>query len=937
MLGPGRLARSNPWALRLAAAFLFVLCLVWAAPGHAVRNTPIFMLHSYSQEYPWTKRQHEGFLRELGARVPDAIDVSVEYLDSKRVPYTTAYAYSFAGKLAQKYAALEPKLIYVTDDNALLFALAHLTRIFPKAPIFFSGINDYGMKQRIDPRQVTGVFENKEIAPNLDLMRQLAPGVRDILVVGDESETYQAIRHEIVAELAHQPDIQAQFLSHGGIERMVAALQGRKEQFVFLTTLGAMTDAAGNTLTLPETIAAIVQAGRFVIISMEDVYLYPGVLGGYVTSGYKQGAAAAELGARYLAGTAVVDIKPIGSSPNEYIIDGGELGRLGLTMPHELAGRTTILNPLPTFYERNLKLVVHSLYAFALLFVASLAASIYALMRKNQQIARTSKNLEAQAELMKEVQGNLVSAQRIARIGSWEWTPGSDSVTWSEGLHLILRRDLGSAAPTLRSLPQSCTPESWARLEAAVARTLETGTPYELELEMNREDGSTCWTTARGEAVPGPDGAVVKLRGTVHDITERKRAEHALRASEERHRRLFESSRDALMTLAPPSWRFTSANQATLELFRAVSASAFIQLGPWNVSPERQPDGRLSDEKTQEMVATAMREGEIVFEWEHQRLDGSLFPADVWITRMDLGGEVFLQATVRDMTERKRAETARDLLEGQLRESQKMEALGTLAGGVAHDFNNALAAIIGNVELARQDIGSGHAALVSLEEIGKASRRAKDLVQQILAFGRRQKLERKVMSLALVVVESARLLRATLPANVSLSVDCRPDTPAVLADATQVNQILLNLCSNAMQSIQAQARPGAIEVCLSVYDLTQGEAHGELRPGRYACLTVRDNGSGMDEATRARIFEPFFTTKPMGKGTGLGLSVVHGIVEAHAASLEVESTPGEGSEFIFPQSKRRPRTSSHSLRTRRQITGRGSMCFTWMMKKPSYS
>ncbi len=267
---------------------------------------------------------------------------------------------------------------------------------------------------------------------------------------------------------------------------------------------------------------------------------------------------------------------------------------------------------------------------------------------------------------------------------------------------------------------------------------------------------------------------------------------------------------------------------------------------------------------------------------------------------IDDKGEVLQLAVTRDITPRKLAEDARARLETQLRESQKMEALGTLAGGIAHDFNNALAAILGNAELARRDVGPGHAALESLDEIGKASRRAKDLVQQILAFGRRQNLERTVMSLEPVVAESARLLRATLPAQVSLRVDCLGATPVVLANPTQVNQILLNLCGNALQAVQNQERPAKIEVRLEAF--TRAEAHGALPPGRYACLTVRDNGCGMDEATRSRIFEPFFTTKPVGQGTGLGLSVVHGIVRAHDASIEVHSAPGEGSEFriCFP-------------------------------------
>ena len=249
----------------------------------------------------------------------------------------------------------------------------------------------------------------------------------------------------------------------------------------------------------------------------------------------------------------------------------------------------------------------------------------------------------------------------------------------------------------------------------------------------------------------------------------------------------------------------------------------------------------------------------------------------------------------RDVTQRMREDERRQ-------ESQRLESLGVLAAGVAHDFNNALALILGNVDLARQDLAPGHPALVSLEEIGKASRRAKELVQQILAFGRRQKLERKATSLALVVVETARMVRAMLPAMVSLNVGCEGDAPAVLADATQVKQILLNLCSNAMQAIQDQGRPGVIEIGLDSYVHAQGGASGDLHPGRYARLTVRDSGPGMDDATRARIFEPFFTTKPKGKGTGLGLSVVHGIVQAHEAKMEVKSAPGEGAAFhiYFP-------------------------------------
>ncbi len=293
-----------------------------------------------------------------------------------------------------------------------------------------------------------------------------------------------------------------------------------------------------------------------------------------------------------------------------------------------------------------------------------------------------------------------------------------------------------------------------------------------------------------------------------------------------------------------------------------------------------------------------------------QRGDGRVLEAQLDCVRVE-GSALGVRIALMDISARKRAEAARLLLESQLRESQKMEALGTLAGGIAHDFNNALAAIIGNVDLARQDVGPGHAALESLEEIDKSSRRAKALVQQILIFGRRQPTERKVIALAPIVEESARLLHATLPAAMNLKVECAADAPAVLADAGQIEQVVLNLCNNAWYAIRRQGLPGTIEIrleaCARAPDGTSDSASaydplGQLQPGRYACLSVRDNGTGMDAATQGHLFEPFFTTKPMNEGTGLGLSVVHGIVRGHHGVIQVHSQLGEGTVFriYFP-------------------------------------
>ncbi len=255
----------------------------------------------------------------------------------------------------------------------------------------------------------------------------------------------------------------------------------------------------------------------------------------------------------------------------------------------------------------------------------------------------------------------------------------------------------------------------------------------------------------------------------------------------------------------------------------------------------------------------------------------------------------------RDLTGRKKTEAHRNELEAQLRESHKMQAVGTMAGGIAHDFNNILGAILGNVELAKSDCGPGSAALESLLEIEKAGRRARDLVRQILTFSRNEPPRRTAVALAEVAHDTERLLRVTLPPAIELHMHLPTGLPPVLADATQVEQALLNLCTNAIHAIQSM---GSARGCIHVEavavqpDQRLCERLG-LATADYVALSVRDTGPGMDAATLQRIFEPFFTTKPVGQGTGLGLAVVHGVMRTHEGAVDVQSTPGEGSRFTL--------------------------------------
>jgi signal transduction histidine kinase/ActR/RegA family two-component response regulator len=264
-------------------------------------------------------------------------------------------------------------------------------------------------------------------------------------------------------------------------------------------------------------------------------------------------------------------------------------------------------------------------------------------------------------------------------------------------------------------------------------------------------------------------------------------------------------------------------------------------------------------------------------------------------SRDEQGKPLRAVGTHSDLSDRKQAEERRVQLEAQLREAQKMEAIGTLAGGVAHDFNNVLAGILGNVELASQDVGEHHPARANLEQIRRASLRARNLVQQILAFSRRQPQLLVSQPLRPLVEESLTLLRATLPSSVQLHITLDDDPLHVQADATQIQQVLMNLCTNSWHALQASS--GRIEIGLESVEPGELQMPADLPSGRLAHLWVGDDGCGMDAATQARIFEPFFTTKPVGQGTGLGLAVVHGIVTAHGGAIRVESAPSRGSRF----------------------------------------
>ncbi len=382
-----------------------------------------------------------------------------------------------------------------------------------------------------------------------------------------------------------------------------------------------------------------------------------------------------------------------------------------------------------------------------------------------------------------------------------------------------------------------------------------------------------------------------------HDISEQMLAEKALRESEEKFAIAFRASPVSLTIVELATGRFIEVNHSFERITGYTREETIgrttLELGLWPNGVGREAfAGRLDREGIVRnlIVVFRTRDGRDI----HTRLNSEV---------IQLGGQRCILSLIEDISEEHRAEEEKALLEAQLRQSQKLEALGTLAGGIAHDFNNILTAIVVNQELAVMDIDNPVELRDRLSEISRASNRAKDLVRQILAFSRQQSESVRVKQrLASIVQEAMALLRASLPSTIEIEQDLSVEAPPALVDATQLHQVVMNLCTNAAHAMRD--RPGKLKVRLAARSLdeTQARALSGLAPGAYTQVTISDTGHGMTKAVLARIFEPFFTTKGPGEGTGLGLAVVHGIMKDHGGGIFVESTPDVGTQFdlFFP-------------------------------------
>jgi PAS domain S-box-containing protein len=500
-----------------------------------------------------------------------------------------------------------------------------------------------------------------------------------------------------------------------------------------------------------------------------------------------------------------------------------------------------------------------------------------------------------QARTLRRSKACLADAQRLSGTGSFAWRVSNGDLLWSGEMFRIFQYD-PATKPIMELVLQRVHPEDAVLVRQTIARASQDGNDFDIEHRLLMPDGCVKHLHVVGHAERDQSGEF-EFVGAVMDITERQRAVEAVQSVKNRFRAMVEKSAEGILLMLPEKGI----------IYASPSVERVLGYRPEELA------GQSVQALTDRLVHVDYRQQhadiwtqllqdpdhELTTELMLQHKDGSWR----WIesTTRNLLQDRGVQAVVvnfRDITERKLAEAERERLEQRLRQAAKMEAGGRLAGGIAHDFNNVLAGIFAYGEMLAEETPGGSPLKRYAQNVLVAATRGRALVEQILGYSRSQRGKRAPVDLAHVVAETLELVRGSLPANIRLE-SSAPQMPlVVIGDATQLHQVVTNLCSNA---IQAMSGGGILRVALETTDVSVERAlsHGTIAPGRYVCLTVEDTGSGMDEATLPHIFEPFFTTKEIGQGTGLGLALVYAIVTDAGGAIDVKSAPGQGTTFAI--------------------------------------
>ncbi len=920
---------------------MLLLLLSTPRPGQADGNAAgsahsapsdrqILVLNSYQYGLPVPDSINRGILASLTAGGVGIRDIFVEHIDLARIPSSEQWARQadflrgkLAGKRVDTIIAEGPLAVkFLGNEGKTLFPNANLiTMIAPDdSHLSVTHRRIFESPWRVDP------------GGTLRAALELFPRTRRVFVITGSNDAilpFLETARKAFAPWKGTLDFEyANEMTYEEMLRRVAALP--RDTVVIYSSY--FSDKTGRAFAPVDVAANVCRVAASPVFAMQDNFLGKGIVGGSLLRTDEMGKQAGKVAVEFLTGRLEPD-RPLSSfaPATQMMFDWRELVRWHLESAPLPKGSVIVNRPLTLWgqyrfavviagililvmtslsialaaFNRSLKRAKDNLLALKEELQAQneeLAVAEESLREQNDELLATEERLRIQIREYEESQetlhesneryqmlfkSNSLLTQRLqlatsaAQLGVWDWNVQENTMDWDDRMFELY----GTTRESLPSGAQAWTdllhPEDRARVGGLYQAALDGGGKFDATFRVLHPDGAVKYLKANGVVVRGTDGAAERVIGISADITEQK---------------LAEESMQSLLDWTPIA-TFVHRNERILYV-NPVAKRIFGATGMRDLGDKKFLDLIHPDSHKVALARKAVTDQGLpipVTVQKFVKLDGTVFQAEIQSTMFDYNGEKAYISCIIDIDDRLKAAEAKQNLEVQLQQAQKMESVGSLAGGVAHDFNNKLSVIIGHAYLAL-DRPIPDEVRDSLVQIRKAAEQSADLTRKLLAFARKQTIAPRVMGLNDTVSGMLSMLSRLIGEDIRIAWLPAAQLWPVKFDPSQIDQILVNLCVNARDAITDSGNI-VIETENSSIDEEYCARHAEVTPGDYVRLVVSDNGCGMDKATLDRIFEPFFTTKEIGRGTGLGLATVFGIVKQNNGFIDVSSEPGAGATF----------------------------------------
>jgi len=886
----------------IMAALLAILLSAGLATGGSAGEIPqVVILNSYHQGYVWSDAEMAGVLERLREKYP-IIDPSIENVDAKRYPGEDQIL-RMKDYLRSKYRQKKVDLLIVLDNPAFEMVLRFRKSIFPDAPVVFAGVNHFNPGRLQGQTKITGVAERMDIRGTLETALSLHPGTTDILVIHDYTATGLALHQEMEAARHHfKENIAFRYLppvSFAAAEQYMKTLPEKSIALILTFT----TDSLGQSVPLAESTRRLTSASRAPVYATHETRLGHGIMGGNLLEGKEHGQRAADLALKVLSGANTADIPVDVSGSSIPKFDHRQLERFNIPA-RALPLNSLVINRPSSFYEQNKRLVFGTVTVIPGLVCVILILALAVINRRRAEEALRKSEEKYRLLFENAGEGILIARGEYIRFAN-------------PALLEILGYPLDIL--TSRAFTSFIHPDDRGMVLDRHRRRLK-GEKVETNYAFRivRADGALKWLQINSRVILW-EGQMSSLNFII-DVTDLKHIEASLRESEEMYRLVVENAGQAIYIIQDGLLKFANKKSEALTGY----AKTDLEFRPFADFVHPDDLALVRDRHVKRLQGLEVPSN---YSFRIVRRSGDTRWVELNVVFMAWGGKAATLNFLNDITERIQAEAEKRTLGERLQRAEKMEALGTLAGGVAHDLNNVLGIVVGYAELLLDDADQASPLRPGLTNIMEGGQQAAAIVQDLLTLARRGVPGRKILNLNKIITDGQHSPEfeklASYHGSVRITTDLEPDLLNVSGSSVHLGKTLFNLVSNASE---AMPNGGAVTIrTANQYIDRPIQGYDEIREGDYAVLSVSDTGDGIPEADLKRIFEPFYTKKVMGRsGTGLGLAVVWGTVKDHSGYVNVQSEEGRGSTFTlyFPVT-REDITDEHAVVPVSEYLGKG--------------